>query len=61
MSSFTSSYIFLKNISCYLLTYFSFLRHILGLNEYIKIMEYVNSHEEAFTKGHSHKINFKKM
>ena len=51
MSSFTSSYIsfFFKDISYYLLTYFPFLRHTLVLNEYKKIMEYVNLHEGAFT------------
>ena len=32
------------------------MRHTLGLHEYKKIMEYVNLHEGAFTKGHSHKI-----
>ena len=35
---------------------FFILRHTLGLHEYKKIMEYVNLHEGAFTKGHSHKI-----
>ena len=32
------------------------MRHTLGLHEYKRIMEYVDLHEGAFTKGHSHII-----
>ena len=49
-------YLFFKDISNHLLTYFPFLRQTLVLNEYKKIMEYVNLHEGAFTNGHLHKI-----